>query len=153
MAYASVADMIDRFGAAEMIRASTPDGAEMIAVVAEPIARALDDAAAIIDTWLRKRYRMPLTVAPPEIRRACCILARFDLMNGGNRTPSEPAIEERKEIMAWLRAVGDGRALLDLAEVTVSDQSYATQQSRPAIYGGEPMGCSVPTDGFWSGGL
>jgi phage gp36-like protein len=157
MAYAAVSDMIERFGQAEMIRLSTPDGAAMVVVNEEPIARALDDAAAMIDTWLRKRYRMPLTVAPPEIRRACCILARYDLSIGEQRNPSEQTIEDRKEVMTWLRAIGAGTALLDLAEVPVSDQSYATQSSRTQVYNPDPLadygtGCGPQLDGFWSGG-
>ncbi len=89
MAYATIADMIDRFGESEMIRLSTPDGADLVAVVPDPIDRALDEASALIDTYLRRRYRMPLTVAPPEVRRACCILARYDLSTGGQRNPSD----------------------------------------------------------------
>lgn len=155
MAYASVADMIDRFGQAEMIRMTTPDGAEMVGVVSEPIDRALDDASALIDTWLRKRYRMPLTVAPPEIRRACCLLARYDLSTGGGRTPADQTVKEREETIAWLRSIGAGNALLDLAEVSVSDQSYATQSSRSAVYGtdGPVGGCAAQTGGFWDGGV
>jgi phage gp36-like protein len=157
MAYAAVSDMIDRFGQAEMIRLSTADGAPMVSVNGEMIDRALDDASAIIDTWLRKRYRMPLTVAPPEIRRACCILARYDLSIGEQRNPSEQTIEDRKEVMTWLRAIGAGTALLDLAEVPVSDQSYATQSSRTQVYNPDPLadygtGCGPQVDGFWSGG-
>ncbi len=157
MAYAAVSDMIDRFGQAEMIRLSTADGAPMVAVNPEPIARALDDASAIIDTWLRKRYRMPLTVAPPEIRRACCILARYDLSIGEQRNPAEQTIEDRKEVMSWLRAIGAGSALLDLDEVTVSDQSYATQSSRAQVYNPDPAAeagsvCGPQVDGFWQGG-
>jgi phage gp36-like protein len=158
MAYAAVRDMIERFGQAEMIRLTTADGAQMVAVNEEPILRALDDASAIIDTWLRKRYRMPLTVAPPEIRRACCILARYDLSTGEQRNPSEQIIEERKETMTWLRAIGTGTALLDLAEVTISDQSYATQQSRSPVYGTETVqgaGAYIGQNGigFWGGGV
>ncbi|MHB1305349.1 MAG: gp436 family protein [Acidiphilium sp.] len=155
MSYASVADMVDRFGQAEMIRLSTPDGAAMVAVIGEPVERALDDASALIDTWLRKRYRMPLTVAPPEIRRACCLLARYDLSTGGGRTPSEQTVTERQETISWLRAIGAGTALLDLAEVAVSDESYATQQSRQPVYGTDSVsGAGGPQLGaFWSGGL
>jgi phage gp36-like protein len=151
--------MISRFGQAELIRLTTPDGAPMVAINEEPILRALDDAAAIIDTWLRKRYAMPLTVAPPEIRRACCILARYDLSIGEQRNPSEQTIEDRKEVMTWLRAIGAGTALLDLAEVTISDQSYATQQSRQPVYGTNSVagagGVYVDPNGngFWGGGV
>ena len=155
MAYATVDDMIGRFGQAEMIRLSTPDGAAMVAVLPAPIETALDDASAIIDTWLRRRYRVPLSVCPPELRRAACILARYDLSTGEQKNPSEQTVADRADALKWLAAIGAGTALLDLEEVAVSDQSYATMQSRDQVYADPLTGdgyCGPQQSGFWSGG-
>ena len=135
VAYATVADMVSRFGEAEMIRLTTPDGADMVAVVAQPAQAALNEASAVIDTYLRRRYRVPLDVAPLEIRRAACILARYDLASAGSRTPSDLMTTERKDVTGWLREISTGNARLDLDEVTVSDESYAQAQTRPATFG------------------
>ncbi|MBS3025347.1 gp436 family protein [Acidiphilium multivorum] len=151
MAYATITDMIDRFGESEMIRLSTPDGADLVAVVPDPIDRALDEASALIDTYLRRRYRMPLTVAPPEVRRACCILARYDLSTGGQRNPSEQIQAGQQQIVSWLKAIAQGTVHLDLDEVPIGDQSYAQSSSREPVYGGG-YGGSVPSD-FWDQGL
>ncbi len=151
MSYATISDMIDRFGESEMIRLSTPDGADLVAVVAAPIERALDDAAALIDTYLRRRYQMPLTVAPPEVRRACCILARYDLSTGGQRRPSDQVQEGQQQTIAWLKAIAGGTVHLDLAEVPIGDQSYAQSSAREPVYGGTGAG-SAPSD-FWDQGL
>lgn len=155
MAYATVAGMIGHFGEAEMIRLSTPDGAAMVAVIAEPIETALDDASAIIDIWLRRRYRVPLSVCPPELRRACCILARYDLSTGEQKNPSEQTLADRTDTLKWLAAIGAGTAPLDLEEVAVSDQSYAITTSRSAVYGADSLGGSYfdpQQSGFWTGG-
>jgi phage gp36-like protein len=144
MAYATVADMVLRFGAAEMIRASTPDGAEAVAVVDAPICQKLDDASALIDTYLRKRYRVPLDVAPAEVSRACCLLARYDLSTGGERQPSELVRTDREEVISWLGKIARGEVVLDLAEVAPGDESFATFQSRPQVYQDQAPVC----DGF-----
>jgi phage gp36-like protein len=156
MAYASIDDMVQRFGEAEMIRASTPDGAEAVAIVPPKICAALDDASAIIDTYLRKRYRVPLDVAPAEITRACCIIARYDISTGGQRQAAEQVEKDRDAIMSWLGKIAAGSVVLDLKEVAPGDESYATTQSRtPMLSDGQfgpgnggYQGCG----GFWGDG-
>lgn len=148
MAYATVADMIERFGEAEMIRVSTPDGADMVAVVCEPVEAALREVSAVIDSYLRKRYRTPLDVAPDEVTRACCILARYELSTGGQRQPTETMTAARKETIDWLSLIARGTVLLDLQEVDIGDQSFAQTESRRPVYGGG-CGAGDRDDGFW----
>ena len=62
--YASVDSMIARFGETEMIRLTTPSGEPMTAVVAGPAEAALVYASSLIDTYLRKRYAVPLDLVP-----------------------------------------------------------------------------------------
>lgn len=138
MAYASVQDMVDRFGQTEMIRLTTPDGAEMVSLDADAIARALEEASAQIDTYLRKRYLVPLSAAPYEIRRAACHMARYDLSMGENREPGEQVRLARKEVMDWLQQIASGAVLLDLDEVQSGDDSYAQVSTRCPVFGGDP---------------
>ena len=157
MAYASVDDMVLRFGEAEMIRATTPDGAEAVAIVPGKLCAALDDASAIIDTFLRKRYRVPLDVAPAEINRACCIIARYDVSTGGERQPAEQVEKDRDAVISWLGKIAAGSVVLDLKEVAPGDESYATTQSRnPVFSDGMPGsgGCDSYQGygGFWGDG-
>jgi phage gp36-like protein len=154
MSYASVDDMVQRFGAAEMIRASTPDGQPAVAVVAAPIQAALDSASAIIDGYLRGRYDVPLDVAPAEVNRACCMLARYDMMLGGERAPSEQAKVTRDETVSWLRHVAEGKVLLDIAQVAPGDQSYAAYSTRPQVFGDQGFtDCGFGGGGFWGNTL
>lgn len=136
MAYAAVQDMIERFGAAEMVRLSTPDGEDMETVVAAPVESALDSASALIDSYLRKRYRVPLDVSLPELREGCMKLARYGLAQGGDREPSAQMKEARDETVSWLRDVSTGKALLDLEEIAPGDNSFAQVSTRScAPYG------------------
>ena len=141
MPYATVDDMIARFGEAEMVRVSTPDGADMVAVVPAPIWSALDRASAMIDTYLRKGYRVPLDVAPQEIKDACGVLARYDLSSGGQRTPTETMTTERASTIKWLLGISRGDVLLDLQQVDIGDESYAQTASRQSCIGNGYGGC------------
>lgn len=113
MPYASQADMVMRFGQAEMIRLSAPGDELPSSPDAAKIGVALADASGIIDTALRNRYALPLTFFPPEITRACCVLARYDLARGQDKQPSKEMIAERRETMDWLASLSTGTALLD----------------------------------------
>jgi phage gp36-like protein len=151
MAYATVDDMVQRFGEAEMIRASTPDGQDAVTVVQAPICTALDDASSTIDSYLRKRYRVPLEVAPPEINRACCMLARYDLGLGGERSVSEQTQKAREETIQWLARIARGEVVLGMEEVTAGDESFATTESRRPVFGGRDGG-DRDGFGFWGDG-
>lgn len=135
MPYAAVSDMVTRFGAAEMIRLSVPDGQPMEQINAPPIVLALGDASDLIDTYVSKRYQTPITNIPATINRACCILARYDLSTGGGRDPSEMVRLARKETIAWLEGIALGKVLLPLDEVPAGDDSYAQMSDRGAVYG------------------
>jgi phage gp36-like protein len=150
MAYATIGDMVMRFGEAEMIRATTPDGAEAVAIVPAKIEAALSDASAIIDTYLRNRYKVPLDVPPPEINRACCYMARYDVSTGGERQASEQVQKDRDTVIAWLGKIAAGTVVLDLKEVAPGDESFATMQTRPQVFGSFGTGCI--TDEYWGGG-
>jgi phage gp36-like protein len=134
MSYATVDDMVTRFGAAEMIRASTPDGAPAVALIPAPIQAALDDATSLIDGYLRKRYRVPLDLAPQEINAACCILARYTLATGGERNPSDQVKADRAEKLAWLKLVAQGGVSLGVEEIAPGGESYAQQRTRGQVF-------------------
>jgi phage gp36-like protein len=156
MAYATVADMVLRWGEAEMIRASTPDGAAAVAVVAEPINVALENASAMIDGYLRKRYRVPLEAIPPEINDACCKIARYEVNTGGDKAPSEQTVKGRDDAVVWLARIARGEVVLGMEEVTQGDESFATTRARRPVFGGHDGfadGCGHEGFGFWEGDL
>jgi phage gp36-like protein len=137
MIYADVSDMVSRFGEAEMITSSVPDGAAAEAIVPQVIIQKLEDASRIIDGYLRNRYRVPLDLAPPEINRACCMLARYDLLLGGQRFASDAVKDERDRVMRWLKDIAEGKVKLDMAEVAPGGESFSAEQSRPPVFGGD----------------
>ena len=91
--YATVDDLIDRFGEAEMIGLTDPDNTAVQSARAQ---RKLDDAHALANGYVGMAYRLPLagcakpapqpgnpqaveTVAPPLLARLVCDIARYYL--------------------------------------------------------------------------
>lgn len=113
MPYATVNDMVERFGQIEMIRLSTPDDALPESINGPRVELALADATALIDSYLRARYAVPLTPVPREITRACCYIARYDLAQGGEQKPSDQVTKDRDTTLAWLDAMASSDGRLD----------------------------------------
>ena len=130
MAYASVDDMVLRFGRDELIRLTTPAGDDLVDVVPAPAMAALEDVSGEIDTYLRKRYRVPLDIVPAEIQRAACHMARFELSLGEQREASDQVRQMRKETLEWLAKISQGAVVLDLQQIAPGDESYAMAQTR-----------------------
>lgn len=132
--YATLADMVARFGEAEMIRLSATSDTLPVAPVQPRVETALLDATGVIESYLRQRYELPLSPVPREIVRACCILARFDLAQGGDKTPTDEMRQERDAVLAWLGDVGSADGKLDATPAGVS--SAARVQDRERLFNG-----------------
>lgn len=112
MAYATVEDLSARFGEAEVVRLTTPEGQDLAGIVATRAVAALAGATGTIDSYLRRRYAVPLSPVPAEIVDACCKLARYDLSFKSDSYPSEQVRLAQKGTLDWLRDLAEGRAQL-----------------------------------------
>lgn len=133
--YASVEDMVSRFGETEMIRLSVADGPIPEEVEPPRIEQALADASRLIDSYLRVRYQVPVAPVPGELVRAACALARYDLATGGDRDPTEEMRLSRKEVLNWLAALARGDASLE-GVAPVGAAGSARASDRPATFSG-----------------
>ena len=89
MAYASVNDLIQRFGERELINNTTPEGTPRMSIDQARVAQALTDASALIDSFLNRRFVVPLQEAPASIVNVSCKIARFDIAPSGATQPTE----------------------------------------------------------------
>ena len=110
--YASVANMVSRFGTEQMIRLSRPEDRDAVDIDDTKVAIALTDATAIINGYIRGRYLVPIATPPEDIIRATCILARYDLAQGERTDPSEEMSKGRKDVISWLENIA--RELVNL---------------------------------------
>lgn len=133
-AYATVRDMIDRFGEVEMIHLTAKTGEPAETVDVDAVNAAITDMSAVADTYLRKRYQVPLDVPIPEVTRCVCRLVRYELSQGEQKTPAEQTRVARDEEIAWLKDVAAGRVELDLTEVDPGTDSFAEAATREAIF-------------------
>jgi phage gp36-like protein len=124
MNYASVQDMIDRYGEPEMIQLTDPD---IVAVQATKVQLKLDDAQAFADGFVGRVYRLPLVgcakpapvpgdpgavqyVAPPQLTRIVCDVARYYLYD--NLAPEHEVYLRYKAAERELSQLADGKAVL-----------------------------------------
>ena len=106
MPYATLQDMIDRFGEREL--GQIAQGVALEVIDADRVERALADASAEIDGYVGTRYPLPLAPVPALLTRAACDVARYRLYD--DAAPEE--VRRRYEDVA--------RLLRHIAEGTVS---------------------------------
>jgi phage gp36-like protein len=119
MLYAQWTDMVERFGARELIQLSDRDDTGEINTAV--LTRAIDDATAFVDGYLGRVYRLPLKgcakpltipggaveyVPPPVITRMVCDLARYYLYT--DVADDHEALRRHKAAVADLKAIAEG---------------------------------------------
>jgi phage gp36-like protein len=125
MNYATVQDMVDRFGELELIQLTA--GAAGDAVDADKAGRALGDAQAFVDGFVGAVYQLPLQgcakpaptvddpaavvlVPPPALTRATCDVARYYLYD--QVAPEHEVFVRFKAAQQSLQALADGKTVL-----------------------------------------
>lgn len=138
--YATVAHMVERFGETEMIRTSMPEDRETETMDAAKIEVALSDASALIDGYLRGRYRVPVAEPRKDLIRATCVLARYDLAKGERTEPTEQMRLDRKEVIAWLEGISKGVILIDAPSAGDFGKTNGPRfSSRPAVFSDDSL--------------
>lgn len=129
MTYATLPDMVDRFGETELLqRTDRVDGGTIDAVV---LGRALADADAEIDSYLATRYTLPLASTPPVVNRLACEIARYRLFEDG---VPETVRVRYQDAVALLKRMASGDVLLAglqavaVAGVDTASHSFAPRQ-------------------------
>lgn len=130
MPYATTADLIRRFGQQELVRLTTPAGEDMDGVVVVTAEAALNEASALMDSYLRRQVRTPIDLAPPEVAMFAADIARHILSTGDGKTPGDEVQRRYDAAMRWLRDVASGAVKLDADEVVAGDESFAQMRER-----------------------
>lgn len=107
--YASVADMIERFGETEIVELTDLEHTGQVdTAMAE---QALTDATAEIDGYLAARYRLPVTDTPRLLSLLCTDIARYRLQRG---VTTDQARQRYEDALAQLKAIARGEINLPL---------------------------------------
>lgn len=132
--YATLDDLIERYGREEIAGTSTDRNAPRGTLDTARVTRILADATSTMDSYLQRRYVVPVRPVPAVLTRVCCQLARFDLANGSSNVPSEQIRAGQQAAMAWLRDVVAGKATLDAVAVVDQSDDWSRYQSRPQFH-------------------
>ena len=125
MDYATVQDLIARFGERELIELTDPEDLEQVKEA--KVNTVLGDAHAFVDGYVGKVYRLPLPgctkpapmpgnanavqmVAPPLLTRMVCDVARYYLYD--DLAPESEVYRRYKQATTELQAIADGKAQL-----------------------------------------
>lgn len=95
---------------------------------------ALDRASDLIDSYLARRYEVPVTPTPDQLIGPNCEIAYYLLATTGNSTGATEQDRQRYEdAIAWLTSINKGNAVLvDATEVSTSASSADLPMSLPS---------------------
>ena len=132
MPYATLADLISRFGEQELIEQT--DRVSGVNVDVAIVARELDYASAVIDGYLAARYALPLPAVPDLLVGLCCDLVRYALY-----TDAAPDIvrDRYRDAAARLRDISTGAIKLDAATPSVASSGEVEMLSIPRLFSRE----------------
>lgn len=108
--YCTQSDLETRFGAEEILELTDRDADG--AMDANVLDVAIADAGATIDSYIAKRYDLPLASVPTRLVAIACNLVRYQLDKEDPRDRVEAAY---KSAMSELRDIASGKAVLDIA--------------------------------------
>ncbi|MEH3093370.1 MAG: DUF1320 domain-containing protein [Agrobacterium cavarae] len=131
MTYATQQDLVDRFGATELVQLTDKVNKPVSTIDPVPVDRALSDATGLIDGYLGKLYRLPLSAIPPVLKKTACDIARYYL-HGKAAAKDTPVAIAYGEAVSWLKDVSKGLVTLDVEGVA------------PAQSGGGSVKASAP---------
>jgi phage gp36-like protein len=135
MTYCSQDDVQDRLGADELARLADLDGDGTLD--AAVISRALADADAVIDSYLGRRYALPVATpdgsVPDPLRTRAVNLAVYFLKLGRDSVTDDVRAQHAED-MQWLQRASVGRVSVGRA-VGAAPAAGARTDSQPRLFG------------------
>ena len=107
--YGSDVLFVEAFGEPETVMLTNLDNPTVFVVNPVPLNRALIDAAALIDSYLARRYLLPLAVVPQVLIPYALDIARYRLDRIRDR---EDVRKRYEDAIKWLEGVRDGKNFL-----------------------------------------
>jgi phage gp36-like protein len=146
--YGTATEFEEAFGVPETVMLTNLDTPNATTVNPVPLSRALTDAAALIDSYIGRRYLLPMSVTPQVLIPYALDIARYRLDRIRNR---EDVRVRYEDAIKWLEMVAKGTLDLGLG-VQVNTPIVATGSGNgDAAYGSAYYGDNRPSinlDGF-----
>ena len=124
MSYLTTADLVARFGAVQLALIADRDNN---GVADEPVlARAIDDAEAVVNLFVRGRYALPLSPVDPAIAVIVGDLARRNLYGDATDVP-DSVIDADKAARRQLELIAKGDVKLTSSPASSSEPAGALE--------------------------
>jgi phage gp36-like protein len=110
-AYATASDLQERYPDARLAEVSNAAGTS---ITTAKLTTACQDATAEIDSYLGRRYTLPLPTVPAVLERVCCDIAIYRLFALLPRESVDDARKRYEDAIKWLEDVAAGEVDLGL---------------------------------------
>ena len=142
MAYAEVSDITDRYDDDFLYVIADDDNDDALDI--DKIESALADASSLIDSYLSKRYSLPLNSTPDLLKRHCINIAIYSL-GEDVASATEQSRQRYEDSIGWLKLFAEGKTDLPNYETTEeSDEQTNTSgaffQSSERLFSRQKLG-------------
>lgn len=131
MAYATLQDLIDRFGRTELVQLTDRTNKPASTIDESVVARALTDAEATINGYVARRYQLPLSSVPEALTKKACDIARYYL-HGKAADKDSQVYLAHKEAIDWLKNVASGLVVIDAAGIVPAAAGGGAIRANPS---------------------
>lgn len=107
MTYCTQQDLVDRFGELRLIQLTDRVNKPATTIDATTVSRHIGDASSMIDSYLTKRFRLPLPEVPAVLTKFAVDLAWYYLL-GDSVGKDDAAAVAYRDARAWLQDVSKG---------------------------------------------
>lgn len=132
MSYATLQDLIDRGWERELVELTDKTNRPASTINETTVERALTDASVLIDSYLGKLYRLPLSSVPPVVTKFACDLARYQIYDKAAEEGT-PVYIAWQTATKWLENVAKGLVTLDVEGVTPAQAGSGQVQTSAPI--------------------
>ncbi len=112
MTYITKQGLIERFGERELIQLTDRANVPPTTIDDAVVDRAIADASAEINSYLKKRYTVPLASVPDVLAKKAADIARY-FLHGKSAEKESPVTIAYRDAIAWLRDVAKGIVEID----------------------------------------
>ncbi|MBN9335629.1 DUF1320 domain-containing protein [Devosia sp.] len=120
MTYCTQQDLADRYGQIKLVQLTDKTNRPQTTIDTVVVEKAITDAASLINSFLGKRYQLPLTVSPPDVLVTyACQIAWF-LLHGDTAGKEHPVRLAYADAMKWLERVSSGLVIIEGAGENVA---------------------------------
>ncbi len=131
MSYATVQDLIDRFGATELMQLTDRVNRPATTIDSVVAGKALDDAEDFVNGYLAKVHALPLSTTPGILTRMTADIARY-FLHGKAADKDGPVARAYDQALAWLKDVARGLVALEAEGVAPAQSGGGTVQANPS---------------------